>query len=93
MTYWPTPTSPAATTTTLLQAPSFNELTGELKSKQYHWIRYRGTVDCAIKIYHHEGLYGFFKGCAPNALRVAPSAAIFFVIYEGLSDAIRSTER
>ena len=65
------------------QAPSFNALTGELKSKEYQWIKYRGTIDCAIKIYHHEGPYGFFKGCAPNAIRVAPGAAIFFVIYEG----------
>ena len=55
-----------------MQAPSFNVSTGELKSKEYQWIRYRGTIDCAIKIYHHEGPYGFFKGCAPNALRVAP---------------------
>jgi hypothetical protein len=29
-----------------------------------------------------EGIRGFFRGVGPNALKVAPSAAITFVVYE-----------
>lgn len=47
---------------------------------------YRGVVDCAGKIWKNEGLLGFFKGSVANALRVAPSSAITFVVYEGVSD-------
>ena len=44
--------------------------------------RYRGTWDCILKIWRFEGLVGFFKGCVPNALKTAPSAAITFYVYE-----------
>jgi hypothetical protein len=39
-------------------------------------------VDCLTKIWQHEGLLGFFKGCVPNVLKMAPAAAITFVVYE-----------
>lgn len=57
--------------------------TGEVRivKREYH-----GVVDCAIKIWKHEGMLGFFKGTIPNALRVAPSAAITFVVYENVLD-------
>ena len=47
---------------------------------------YAGVRDCALRIWRREGIYGFFKGCIPNALRVAPSAAITFVVYESIID-------
>lgn len=50
---------------------------------------YKGVVDCIMKILHREGVFGFFKGCLPNALRVAPSAAITFVVYEGIMDILQ----
>jgi len=43
---------------------------------------YKNTLDCAIKTWRNEGMYGFFKGCIANSLRVAPGAAITFVVYE-----------
>jgi len=47
---------------------------------------YAGVIDCVRRIGKREGLRGFFKGCLPNALRVAPSAAITFVTYESVLD-------
>ena len=40
------------------------------------------TLRCVGDTYRIEGLRGFFKGCWPNALRVAPSAALTFWTYE-----------
>ena len=48
--------------------------------------RYAGVTDCAKRIWMREGVSGFFKGCIPNAIRVAPSAAITFVVYESMVD-------
>ncbi|ACI64160.1 hypothetical protein THAPS_38111, partial [Thalassiosira pseudonana CCMP1335] len=49
---------------------------------------YSGVIDCVGKIWRNEGVGGFFKGCVTNALRVAPSAAITFVVYESVLDAL-----
>ena len=40
-------------------------------------------------IYTQEGVSGFFKGCITNAVRVAPGAAITFVVYEEVSDFLK----
>lgn len=47
---------------------------------------YSGLVETLRRMWRAEGIAGFFKGCIPNAIRVAPGAAITFVIYEGLMD-------
>lgn len=36
----------------------------------------------ALAIWRNEGARGFFKGCWPNAVRVAPNAAMTFAVYE-----------
>ena len=51
---------------------------------------YKGVIDCAGKIWKREGVAGFFKGSIPNAIRVAPSAAITFVTYEMVTDSMTS---
>lgn len=43
---------------------------------------YAGVLDCVTRIWKREGVVGFFKGCLPNAIRVAPNAAITLVVYE-----------
>lgn len=48
--------------------------------------QYNGVIDCVRRIWVNEGIIGFFKGCLPNAIRVAPSAAITFVVYESVTD-------
>lgn len=50
---------------------------------------YKGVIDCTRQILRREGIYGFFKGNIPNAVRVAPSAAITFVVYESVMDLFR----
>mmetsp|Transcript_2493 Transcript_2493/g.7390 ORF Transcript_2493/g.7390 Transcript_2493/m.7390 type:complete len:327 (-) Transcript_2493:263-1243(-) len=44
--------------------------------------RYKGTMDCFRQMLRDEGARSLFKGVVPNAVRVAPSAAITFVTYE-----------
>lgn len=58
--------------------------TGGLRVVERH---YGGLVDTTWKIFQKEGIAGFFKGCIPNALRVAPGAALTFVVYESVMDA------
>ena len=45
-------------------------------------VRYSGMFDCIVKTWRHEGVFGFLRGVVPNALKVAPSAALTFVVYE-----------
>jgi solute carrier family 25 folate transporter 32 len=53
---------------------------------------YKGVLDCVRRIIRDEGVGGFFKGCLPNSLRVAPSAAITFVTYEAIMDFVLGTD-
>eukprot|EP01039_Chlorochromonas_danica_P008501 gene8501-9371_t len=49
---------------------------------QQRGSRYRSTWHCTQEVWKTEGSRAFFRGMLPNALRVAPSAAITFVVYE-----------
>ena len=62
--------------------------TGEIKVIKR---QYAGVIDCVKRIWMLEGFNGFFKGCLPNAIRVAPSAAITFVVYESIIDMMSSS--
>jgi len=53
---------------------------------------YKGVLDCIQGIWKKEGIHGFFKGCATNAVRVAPSSAVTFVVYESLMDFFQHLE-
>eukprot|EP01036_Dinobryon_divergens_P036853 gene36853-48068_t len=44
--------------------------------------KYTGTIDCFLKIWRKDGIVGFFRGAVPNALKVAPSSAVTFLVYE-----------
>jgi solute carrier family 25 (mitochondrial folate transporter), member 32 len=50
---------------------------------------YKTMISTIRKIYIHEGIGGFFKGCITNAIRVAPGAAITFVVYEEVTDILK----
>jgi solute carrier family 25 (mitochondrial folate transporter), member 32 len=50
---------------------------------------YKSMISTIRKIYCHEGIGGFFKGCITNAIRVAPGAAITFVVYEEVTDMLK----
>lgn len=42
-------------------------------------------MDCIRKIAAAEGYIGFYKGLAPNIIRVLPGTCITFLVYENLS--------
>lgn len=44
--------------------------------------KYSGTLDCIQKIWRQDRIAGFFRGVVPNALKVAPSSALTFLVYE-----------
>ena len=67
------------------QVVELSETTGEIIITKRE---YAGVADCVGKIWRNEGFNGFFKGCVTNALRVAPSAAITFVVYEWVLDVL-----
>ncbi|KAI9315185.1 mitochondrial carrier domain-containing protein [Dichotomocladium elegans] len=46
---------------------------------------YTGVVDCFRKTLAAEGWGGFYKGLAPNIIRVLPGTCITFLVYENLS--------
>ncbi|KAI8367530.1 mitochondrial FAD carrier protein [Radiomyces spectabilis] len=46
---------------------------------------YEGVMDCIRKIRAAEGYVGFYKGLAPNIMRVLPGTCITFLVYENLS--------
>jgi solute carrier family 25 folate transporter 32 len=43
------------------------------------------VVDCGKKIFQAEGYVGFYKGLAPNIIRVLPGTCITFLVYENLT--------
>lgn len=53
-----------------------------------HAIRYRGMVDCFVRTVREEGTAALFKGIVPNYVKVIPSIAIAFVVYEHVCEAL-----
>lgn len=43
---------------------------------------YKGSRDVVTQVWRHEGIKGFYKGLAPNLLRVMPSTWVTFLVYE-----------
>lgn len=49
----------------------------------YHTAKaYKGSRDAVTQLWRHEGIKGFYKGLAPNLLRVMPSTCVTFLVYE-----------
>ena len=38
--------------------------------------------DAITKIYRLEGVKGFYKGLAPNLIKIFPTSGLFFLAYE-----------
>ena len=45
-------------------------------------VKYRGLVNCFVTIFREEGMPALYGGLIPHMLRVVPSAAIMFGVYE-----------
>ncbi|CAB9499707.1 dinucleotide transporter 2, mitochondrial [Seminavis robusta] len=50
---------------------------------------YQGVIKSIRRMWQREGIAGFFRGCIPNAIRVAPGAAITFLVYESVIDLLQ----
>jgi len=50
---------------------------------------YHGVLKSVRRMWKKEGIAGFFRGCIPNAIRVAPGSAITFLVYESVMDALK----
>lgn len=59
-----------------------------LHEEHGHAIRYRGMVDCFLRTVREEGAAALFKGIVPNYVKVIPSIAIAFVVYEHVCEAL-----
>lgn len=48
--------------------------------------KYKNTLDCAVKIWKHEGPAAFYKGTVPRLGRVCLDVAITFMIYDSFME-------
>jgi len=48
--------------------------------------KYKNTLDCALKIWKHEGVLAFYKGTVPRLSRVCLDVAITFMIYDSFME-------
>uniref|UniRef100_A0A8C2V121 Solute carrier family 25 member 32 n=2 Tax=Chinchilla lanigera TaxID=34839 RepID=A0A8C2V121_CHILA len=48
-------------------------------------MSYSGVLDVIARTWRKEGISGFYKGIAPNLIRVTPACCITFVVYENVS--------
>ena len=47
-------------------------------------VKYRGLWNCFVTVFREEGAPALYGGLVPHMLRVVPSAAIMFGVYEGV---------
>uniref|UniRef100_A0A2K6KH09 Mitochondrial basic amino acids transporter n=1 Tax=Rhinopithecus bieti TaxID=61621 RepID=A0A2K6KH09_RHIBE len=49
---------------------------------------YKGSLDCLVQIYGHEGLRGVNRGMVSTLLRETPSFGVYFLTYDALTRAL-----
>ncbi|CAG8447673.1 6990_t:CDS:2, partial [Acaulospora morrowiae] len=54
---------------------------------------YLGVIGTIKKTYRFEGVLGFYKGLAPNVIRVLPGTCITFLVYENMCAFFRDHAR
>jgi solute carrier family 25 (adenine nucleotide translocator) protein 4/5/6/31/solute carrier family 25 phosphate transporter 23/24/25/41 len=52
--------------------------------------RYSSVTDCVARIFATEGVGAFYRGLLANAVKATPGAAIQFVAYDSIKEALRS---
>jgi adenine nucleotide transporter 17 len=55
--------------------------------------RYRGTLDCLVKLYQRDGAKGLFTGMKAKLLQTVLTAAFTFLTYEQILHAVHSTHK
>ncbi|KAJ3030287.1 UNVERIFIED_CONTAM: hypothetical protein HDU68_009558 [Siphonaria sp. JEL0065] len=48
-------------------------------------LQYKGTIDCAIKVFRSEGAFAFYKGFGTYYVRIAPHAMITLLTADALN--------
>jgi len=61
---------------------------GEGTLRKFKDRTYPSIFTAVHRIHKMEGFSGFFKGAGTNAFRVAPNAAVTFLVYETVCDAL-----
>lgn len=46
-------------------------------------MRYKGPIDCVLRVYREQGLLSFWRGNVANCLRYVPNAMLSFSFKEG----------
>lgn len=52
--------------------------------------KYKGTLDCMVQIFRHEGILAFWRGATPRLARLMLSGGIVFTVYEQCMDLFNS---
>lgn len=63
-----------------------------MRTRQQQWLHlgddahtYSSTTSTFRHIIRHEGLHGLYKGFIPNILKVLPTSAVTFIVYESVN--------
>ena len=44
--------------------------------------KYKNTLDCIRQVYQQKSLRGFYTGMTPSLIKIVPTMAISFMVYE-----------
>lgn len=70
----------------------YQVIRSRLQNQRLDNIIYHGVIDTIRKVYAKESFSGFYKGLAPNIIRVLPGTCITFAVYEGLSKKFKESD-
>jgi adenine nucleotide transporter 17 len=63
------------------------------QQQQQQQQRYRGTLDCLVKLYQRDGARGLFHGMKAKLLQTVLTAAFTFLTYEQILHAVHSAHK
>jgi adenine nucleotide transporter 17 len=86
-------TYPLQLTQSVLRLQRRSNDTENLSATDDHRQRYRGTLDCLVKLYQRDGAKGLFTGMKAKLLQTVLTAAFTFLTYEQILHAVHSTHK
>ncbi|ODQ51479.1 mitochondrial carrier [Saitoella complicata NRRL Y-17804] len=82
--YQPQPQPPPGATPSSVSVSAAATVAGVKKEEAY-----KGILDVIRRTWRAEGIAGFYKGLAPNVVRVTPATCVTFVVYETCVEFLR----
>ncbi|XP_054710512.1 mitochondrial basic amino acids transporter-like [Uloborus diversus] len=55
-------------------------------------VLYKNPLDCLIKTFRNDGLFGFYRGLATTIMRDAPGFGVYFAGYEFLTEKVTDSK-